>query len=368
MHLAGGRPAHPVALDAFAAAADDGWADPNRLHTEARRARLLLDTARQVLADALGTRTEEIRLTANHTSALHGAVAAVTTSRRRVGTQVVTSAVERAALLAAADHHGELHQVVVDGLGRVDIEAWREAFTGDVALAALQRANGEVGTMQPIAEAHRITRAAGVPLLVDAGAALGHVPIGDGWDLLAADPADWGGLPGVGVLAVRGQVRGAPPGPEDADPWAPGGVSVPAAVAAAASLRAVLAEQAASADRLRGLVDRIRAVMATVPDVEVVGDPQDRLPHVVTFSCLFADGETLVRELDSMGFAVGSGSACTSATLRPSHVLAAMGVLTHGNVRVWLPATVTDEAVDRFCAAVPEALARVRRLLGTEHL
>ena len=143
---------------------------------------------------------------------------------------------------------------------------------------------------------------------------------------------------------------------------------MPAAVAAAASLRAVLAEQVASADRLRVLIDRIRAVMATVPDVEVVGDPQVRLPHVATFSCLFADGEALVRELDAMGFAVGSGSACTSATLRPSHVLAAMGVLTHGNVRVWLPESITDEAVDRFCAAVPEALARVRTFLGTDRL
>ncbi len=100
----------------------------------------------------------------------------------------------------------------------------------------------------------------------------------------------------------------------------------------------------------------------------MVGDPDERLPHLVTFSSLYVDGEAIVNDLDRRGFAVGSGSACTASTLEPSHVLAAMGVLTHGNVRVGLPVDVRPEAVERFCAALPEAVAQVRSLLGAEDL
>ena len=141
----------------------------------------------------------------------------------------------------------------------------------------------------------------------------------------------------------------------------PGAPAVPAIVAAAAALRAATAEAEAEARRLAPLVDRIRAEVArTVPDVEVVGDPVDRLPHVVTFSCLYVDGEALLHELDRRGFAVSSGSSCTSSTLQPSHVLAAMGALTHGNVRVSLHRETTEEQVERFLAALPEVVAKLR--------
>ena len=112
----------------------------------------------------------------------------------------------------------------------------------------------------------------------------------------------------------------------------------PSPLAAAAALAAGRGDRAPPSDaRAAALVDRIRGGRGGVPDTEVVGDPRDRLPHVVTFSCLYVDGEALLDELDRRGFAVASGSACTSSTLEPSHVLAAMGVLTHGNVRVTLP-------------------------------
>jgi cysteine desulfurase len=123
------------------------------------------------------------------------------------------------------------------------------------------------------------------------------------------------------------------------------------------------------AARLSAMVDRIRAtVPALVPDVEVVGDPAHRLPHLVTFSCLYVDGEALVTELDRLGFAVNSGSSCTSSTLRPSHVLEAMGVLSHGNVRVSLPVGTTDADVDGFLSVVPEVVRRLRAVAGAEGL
>jgi cysteine desulfurase len=111
------------------------------------------------------------------------------------------------------------------------------------------------------------------------------------------------------------------------------------------------------------MVDRIRAAAAAVPDTEVVGDPVDRLPHLVTFSCLYVSGDQIVTALDRRGFGVASGSACTASTLEPSHVLAAMGALTHGNVRVSLTRDTTHAEVDAFCAALPEAVAEIREEL-----
>lgn len=370
---AGGRaPLHPAGTQALAAALAEGWADPRRLHSEGRRARALLEGAREAFAEVLGCRTEEVHLAPHHTAALHAGVEHVVEGRRRQGRRTVLSAVERGALHAAARFAGrdtEPDVVPVDSLGRVDLEAWARAVAAPgVGLAALQHANGEVGTRQPVEDAHAAASGAGVPLLVDAGASLGHVAVEPHWDLLTADPRDWGAPDGVAVLAVRARVRAGRVRPEDEDRWFPGGANVPAALAAAVTLRAVLADRDRAAATRRGQVGRIRAAAAAVPDTEVLGHPDDALPHVLTFSCLYVDGEALTAELDRRGFAVGSGSACTSSALEPSHVLAAMGALTHGNVRVALPRDLPDDEVERFCRELPDAVAAVRRLLGVTGL
>ncbi|MDM7831420.1 cysteine desulfurase family protein [Cellulomonas edaphi] len=370
---AGGRaPLLPEARAAFVEALDQGWADPRRLHSEGRRARMLLDGAREAIAAVVGARTEEVDLAPSHVAALHGAVRTVARGRRRAGSGIVVGAVERAAVLNAAQFvAGEARVVVpVDAQGRVDLDGFRSAVAAPgVAVAALQHANGEVGTLQPVDEVHDAARAAGVPLLVDAGSSLGHVAVGPSWDLLAGDAGDWGGPGGIGLLVTRRGVRRSPDGPEDEDRWFPGGVSVPAALAAAVALQVSEQRRTTEAASLAALVDGIRArVAADVPDVDVVGDPQLRLPHVVTFSCLYVDGEALVTALDAEGFAVGSGSACTSSALEPSHVLAAMGVLTHGNVRLALPPGTTEAGVDAFLSALPRLVAGVRSALGVQGL
>ena len=361
-------PLHPRAREALLAALDDGWADPRRLHREGRQARMLLDGAREALAAALGARTEEVQLTGSHATAVHTGVLGVAAGRRRVGSTLVVSAAEHSAVLHAAEAAGPgpVVPVPVDPRGRVDVDAFAAATAADgVALACLQSANGEVGTVQPVPAAATAARAAGVPLLVDAAATAGQAPLPADWDLLTADPHAWGGPAGVGVLAVRAGVRWRDPWPADDAPR----VAVPAALAAAVALQAAEEDRHAEDARRRALIDLLRRRVATeVPDVEVVGDPEDRLPHVLTFSCLYADGEALVTELDRLGFAVGSGSACTASTLEPSHVLAAMGVLTHGNVRVGLPAGVAADDVARFADELPGAVARVRALLGTDRL
>jgi cysteine desulfurase len=349
----------------------DGWADPQRLHSEGRRARTQLDAARTAVADLVRARPEEVHFTASHTASLHRVILGVARARRRRGSIAVVSPVERAAVLHAVECAGlERSDAVVQRTAAVDPADFATRLAGpNVALAALQHANGEVGTLQPVEEVHAVARDHGVPLVVDAGASAGHVTIGDAWDVLALDPADWGGLRGVGIVVVRSGVRWAPTWPEDEDPWFPGGVPVPLAFAAAASLQEALTERQGEDTRRRALIESVRHQVANeVPDTEVVGDAFDRLPHVVTFSSLYVDGEALVTELDRAGFAVGSGSACTSSSLEPSHVLAAMGVLTHGNVRIALDHATSADDVDRFLTALPGAVASVRRALGADRL
>ncbi|MFG3698478.1 cysteine desulfurase family protein [Micromonospora sp. NPDC047620] len=365
-------PLHPVARQALLAALDDGWADPGRLYTQARRARQLLDAAREATAQTLGVRADELSFTPSGTTAAHAAVLGGLAGRRRVGPALVHSAIEHSAVLHAAEQHvaagGTATSVPVDRRGRLDLDGWSAAVRAPgVALAALIAASHEVGTCQPVAEAAQECAEAGVPLFVDAAQVVGRAPVPAGWSVLTASAHKWGGPPGVGLLVVRKGTRWESPWPADEreSGRTPGTLNLPAVVAAAASLRAAAADAAAEAARLAPLVDRIRArVAAEVPDVEVVGDPDDRLPHLVTFSCLYVDGEALLHALDRRGFAVSSGSSCTSSTLRPSHVLEAMGVLSHGNVRVSLHRETTETDVERFLAELPEVVARLRAEAG----
>ncbi|GHG72219.1 cysteine desulfurase/sulfurtransferase TusA family protein [Streptomyces griseocarneus] len=368
---ASAAPLHPVARQALLAALDEGWADPARLYREGRRARLLLDAAREAAAEAVGCRPDELVFTPSGTRALHDGIAGALAGRRRVGRHLVVSAVEHSAVLHSADAlraaGGTVTEVAVDRTGRVDAAAYARELREDTALAVLQSANHEVGTEQPVAEVAEACRAAGVPLLVDAAQSLGWGPVAPGWSLLTASAHKWGGPSGVGLLAVRKGVRFAAQHPADEreSGRSPGFPDLPAVVAAAASLRAVRAEAAAEDARLRALVERVRSrVPELVPDVEVVGDPVRRLPHLVTFSCLYVDGETLLHALDREGFSVSSGSSCTSSTLRPSHVLQAMGVLSEGNVRLSLPRGTSEEDVESFLGVLPGVVASVREALG----
>ncbi|MET7361558.1 aminotransferase class V-fold PLP-dependent enzyme [Streptomyces sp. NPDC005562] len=369
--VASSAPLHPVARQALVASLDEGWADPARLYREGRRARMLLDAAREAAAEAVGCRPDELVFTASGTRAVHSGIAGALAARRRVGDHLIVSAVEHSSVLHSAEAHeqggGAVTRVPVDRGGAVTPDGYAAALREDTALACLQSANHEVGTEQPVAEVAEVCRAAGVPLLVDAAQSLAWGPVDGPWSLLTGSAHKWGGPAGVGILAVRKGVRFAPQGPADEreSGRAAGFENIPAVVAAAASLRAVRAEAAAEGARLRELTERIRArVPSLVPDVEVVGDPVRRLPHLVTFSCLYVDGETLLHELDRAGFSVSSGSSCTSSTLTPSHVLRAMGVLSEGNVRISLPVGTGAEEVERFLDVLPGVVRGVRETLG----
>ena len=340
---------------------------------------MLLDAARESVASVLGARPDEISFTASGTQAVHLGVAGLVLGRQRYGRRVLASSVEHSSVLHAAHTAvGDegLSTIAVDSLGRLQIadldEKLRAGSDGiDTAFVAVQTANHEVGTRQPIAAVADLVETHAVPLLVDAAQTIGREAPPARWDVLTASAHKWGGPSGVGVLGVRTGVRWRSTSPETATEHGrvPGFVNVASIVAAAAGLEAVEHQREAESARLSLLIDRIRErVPATVPDVVVLGDPIDRLPHIVTFSCLYVAGEAMLADLDAAGFAVSSGSSCVADSLQPSHVLAAMGALTQGNLRVSLPPGVSEADVDRFLEVLPAVVTRVRTMLGADGL
>jgi cysteine desulfurase len=361
-----GEPMLPDARRAWLDAQDEGWGDPLRLHRPGRLASQALDRAREVVAETVGARAEEVVFTSSGVHAATAAIAGLAKGRRRAGSRIVTSAVDHSSVLAAAETYGEPVTVGVDHLGRVDLEAWSNAVRSEgVAAASLQVANHEVGTLQPFAEAAELSAQAQVPLVLDATAALGRVALADsaGWSVLVGAAQAFGGPPSVGLMVTRRGVRWRAPYPTDdyqGGRW-PGAPDVPAIAAAAAALEVWRSDRETVGAREHALVEKLRSGIASaVPDVDVAGDPNRRVPHLLTFSALYVDGEGLTLELDKAGFAVSSGSACSASSEQPSHVLAAMGALTHGNVRIGVTRTTTDADVDRFLEVLPPIIVELR--------
>ena len=344
------------------AALDAGWADPRRLYAQARRSRALLDHAREVIASGLGVRPSELSFHPSGAAALEVGVLGLLHGRRRRGTALVASAVEHSVVLTlgrARSTEGELIEVPVDHHGQVVLEDWGTAVaTRGTAMAALQHANGEVGTLQPLAQAYELAQSAGVPLLSDAQASLGRIEPPHTADVIVGSAASFAGPPAVGILVVRegtrfalpGRPREAEHGRAEADPW------VPLVLAAAEAWRQVEATREVESREAYDLMSVLREQLGQIGGLDVVGHPTERLPHVLTASALYVDGETVVHELAREGFLVASGSACTSSTLEPSHVLAAMGALSHGNVRITLPLAAVSPQRAQDCADLLPAL------------
>ena len=363
LDTASSEPLHPAAREALLAALDQGYADPRRLHRPGRNARLLLDNARAVVAESLDVRADEVSFTGSGTEAVHRGLLGLVRGSRR-GPRVVQPGVEHAAVRHAVAWGGEAVEVRCDERGRVKVgDLAQAALAPDVGVVALQTANHEVGTIQPVGD---LELPDDVPLFTDACASMGRLPLPGGWSAAAGSAHKWGGPAGVGVLLVRKGARWRNPFPGDdrVDERVAGFENVPGALAAAASLQAVVAERDEVNARQSALVDRLRSAVAAIPDTQVVGDPIDRLPHLVTFSFLYVDGEALVHALDRHGFGVASGSACAASTLEPSAVLTAMGVLTHGNVRLSLTRETTETDVDRFLALLPGVVSDLRAEVG----
>lgn len=360
LDTASSEPLHPAARAILEQALATGYADPRRLHGPARNARIILDNAREATAEALGVRPDEVTFTPSGTHAVHLGVLGLLAGAARTGNHLVATAVEHASVMHAGQWHaargGTFSTAPVDAEGRV-----RTEDLPDATVLAVQSANHEVGTIQPVS-----ALAERAPLFMDACASAGRLPLPTGWSTAALSAHKWGGPAGIGVLLVRKGARWRNPFPGDdrVDERSTGMENVPAALAAAAALQAVVADRDETNTRQAELIDRLRAGVVQIPDTEVVGDPVERLPHLVTFSFLYVDGEAIVTELDRRGFAVASGSACTASTLEPSHVLTAMGALTHGNLRVSLTRESTAADIDRLLVELPDIVAKIRTEAG----
>jgi cysteine desulfurase len=359
------------------AAWDEGWADPSRLYREARHARNLLELARASVAEALGARPDEVFFARSGTDAAHLAVLGTLRARRRSGRRLVTSAIEHSCVLHAAEMHeaegGLVDRLPADRAGRI---ALPDRFPPDTALVSLQSGNQEIGTCQDLAAIAERCHVTGVPWHVNAAQTVGRLPVSiEDWgaDLLTASAHKFGGPPGVGILVTRTGTRWQAPLPADerGHHRVPGFENLPAIVATAAALQARRSEMTEEAARLAAFTEQVRMqVPRLVPDVELHGpeQPSERLPHIVSLSFLYVDGERLLEALDAAGLAVSSGSACTASSVTPSHVLSAVGALTHGNLRVSFGRDTTQADVDRLLTVLPDAVERLRAEAGVAQL
>ncbi|MCB0975902.1 MAG: cysteine desulfurase [Acidimicrobiales bacterium] len=367
-------PLRPVARDAMVAALDDLCGDPGRIHEEGMRSRVALETAREQVAGLLGARSREVVFTSGATESIAAATwGAVARARHRDGHEgpvhQVLTAVEHSAVRLAAERAGEVSVVPVDGFGRVSVDEVLAAIGPATAVVHVQWGNHEVGTVQPVAEIVAACRERGVLVHVDAAQAAGRVQIdfvGLGADLLSVSGHKLGGPPGTGALLVRRGLRLAPllVGGDQERARRAGLEPVAALVGLGAA-----AEWLATDDRLdaeaaecRRLTDRLREIAAGLDGVTSFGDPEHRLPHLVCLGIEGVEPQGVLLGLDRAGIAAHSGSACSSESLEPSPVLAAMGVDAHRSLRLSVGWSSRDSDVDRVAEALPETLARLRAL------
>lgn len=372
-----GAPLHPLAQAAFVRASEQSWADPRAAHAEGRHAANLLAAAREQIAPLLGCRADEVVFDASLSVANRRAIRGLALGRQRIAQRVVATAVEHSSILhpCAGLADGWLlgpgwsqELIPVDRTGAVNAaEVLATVHQSPTSLVAVQWANGEVGTRQPVAEIAAGLEA-GTPLLVDASAGLGvddlrQLP----WSVLTATPTTLGAPASCAVLAIRSDTRWrAIDTPSDDYEYGrvPGRPNLTSIAATVAAVSAAWSERCELDTRLRRLTQRLRdEVPRLVADCVVLGS-DDRVGHTVTMSFLYVSGAALAAELDTVGFAVGSGSACSSDALTPSHVLAAMGALTEGNLRISLAWDAADADITSFLTVLPMCIERVRERFG----
>jgi cysteine desulfurase len=347
--------------------------NPSSIHASGRRARQGLDEARERMAGILGAQPREIVFTSGGTEADNLAVKGVAWAGSAKGRHLVTSAVEHKAVLnscAVLERQGfEVTYIGVDRFGRVDPAEVAAAISDRTTLVSIQAANNEVGTLQPVAEIGQICRDRRVAFHVDAVQSAAFAPpTPDAWQatLISISAHKLGGPKGIGALWVR---RGTPMLPQlsggaQERQRRAGTENVAGAVGLARAMELSLGEDRAPMTRLR---DRLIGGLTSLPDVELTGHPGDRLPNSASVVIDGVEGGDLVAALDLEGIEASTGSACTTGSVEPSHVLLAMGLdphLAHGSLRLTLGPETTEADIDRTLAVAKTLISRLRSVPG----
>ena len=364
-----------AAIDAMLPYMETIYGNPSSLHSVGQQAAEALQNARERIAACLNASPREIYFTSGGSEADNQAILSAARLGARKGKKhIISTAFEHHAVLHTLkklEKEGfEIELLPVGAIGTITAQQVKSSLRADTCLVTVMYANNEIGSILPIAEIGEVCREAGVLFHTDAVQAAGHVPIdvqAQHIDMLSLSAHKFHGPKGIGVLYARqgvpltslieggAQERGKRAGTEN----------IPAIMGMAAALEDACAHIDENARKVSALRDRLIAGLSRIPHSALNGDPVNRLPGNVSFCFEGIEGESLLLLLDAKGICASSGSACTSGSLDPSHVLLAIGrphEVAHGSLRLSLCEWNTDEDVDRILAAVPEVVAYLREM------
>jgi cysteine desulfurase len=365
----------PEVLEAMMPYFSDKFGNGSSIHSEGREAKKALEAARQSLAKALGAKPTEIYFTSGGSESDNWAIKGAAFARMDKGKHIVISAIEHHAVLDACHYLKkfgfEITELKVDEDGLIDLNDLKKSLRDDTVLVSIMTANNEIGTIQPVEEAARIAHEKGVLFHTDAVQAVGQLPIDlsdSAIDLLSISGHKLYAPNGVGALYIKDGV--------EIDNLIHGGAqernrragteNIAGIVGLGKAFELAKENMEAESRRLTALRDRlIQSVLSEIPESKLNGHPTKRLPNNVNFSFKNVDGEAILINLDLMGIACSTGSACTSACTGPSYVLQALGMeyrWTNGSVRLTLGARTTEEDIDTVVGALKETMNRLRMI------
>jgi cysteine desulfurase len=374
MDHAATTPVDPVVLDAMLPYFTERFGNPSSVYRLGRQSLDALETAHETVARILGCRPVEIVFTGGGSEADNLAIKGIAYAKRRRGNHIITTAIEHHAVLHTCEQlEREGYRVTylpVDESGLVHPEDVAAAITDETALVTMMYANNEVGTIQPIAEIGRMCRERRVPFHTDAVQAGGLLDLDVnalGVDLLSLSAHKFYGPKGVGVLYARQGTRIQPQilgGSQERNRRA-GTENVPGAVGAAIALERAQSTRGQESAQLTAVRDRLIDTILRIPDTQLTGDRERRLANNASFAFAGVEGESLLLNLDLIGVAASSGSACTTGSVEPSHVLTAMGIsesAARGHLRLTLGHSTTDADIDFVLEHLPAIVEKLRAL------
>lgn len=368
-------PVDPRVLDKMLPYFTQKFGNPNSQHAFGRETVCAVDDARDEIVACIGAKPSEIYFTSGGTEADNWALRGAAYSLANKGKHLIVSAVEHPAMIATAKElvkkGFEVTFAEVDEYGAVDLEKLEKAIRPDTVFVGVMTANNEVGTIQPVKEIAALCKTKGIVFFTDAVQAAGAIPLNVkeiGADMLSFSAHKFYGPKGIGVLYIRSglKIEKLVSGGHQERSMRGGTTNVPAVVGMAEALRIATQNLDENAAYVSAIRDRfIHRVLREIPYVKLNGHPEKRLPANANFSFRYIEGESLLFSLDLKNIAVSSGSACSSGSLEPSHVLLAMGLpegLAHGSIRFSFGKDNTMEEADYAADALKEIVVKLRAL------